>query len=78
MGYRLWGLPEGRIRQILIGFYAGYCGLIFSSYVGENMTQVPLSTIVYAVPGLIIVAEYWYKTGVDIEDPPTAARPPLY
>ena len=74
MGYRLWGLPEGRIRQTLIGFYAGYCGLIFSSYVGENMTQVPLSTVVYAVPGLIIVAEYWYKTGVDIEDPPTAAR----
>ena len=78
MGYRLWSLPEGRIRQILLGFYAGYCGLILSSYVNETMTQVPMSIICYAVPALIIVAEYWYKTGVDIEDPPAAPRPPLY
>ena len=75
---RLWSLPEGRIRQILLGFYAGYCGLILSSYVNETMTQVPMSIICYAVPALIIVAEYWYKTGVDIEDPPSAPRPPLY
>lgn len=78
MGYRLWSLPEGRIRQILLGFYAGYCGLILSSYVNETMTQVPMSIICYAVPALIIVAEYWYKTGVNIEDPPSAPRPPLY
>jgi O-antigen ligase len=78
IGYRLWGLPECRIRQILLGLYAGYCGLIFSSYVSENMTQVPLSIVVYALPALIIVTEYWYKTGVDIKDPPMAPRPPLY
>ncbi|MAZ96893.1 MAG: hypothetical protein CMP53_05145 [Flavobacteriales bacterium] len=78
MGYRLWNLPQGRIRQILTGLYAGYCGLILSSYANETMTQVPMSIVSYAIPALIIVADYWYRTGIDIEDSPTQPRPPLY
>lgn len=77
MGYRLWNLPDGKVKQILLAMYSGFVGAIVASYVNELITQLPLSIICYSTPALIILVEHWYKSGIDIEDPPTEQSPPL-
>ena len=77
MGYRLWNLPEGKVKQILLAMYSGFVGIVVASYVNEILGQLPLSIICYSTPALILLVEHWYKQGVNIEDPPTDPSPPL-
>jgi hypothetical protein len=77
MGYRLWRLPEGTVKQVLLAMYSGFVGVAVASYVNEILGQLPLSIICYSTPALILLVEHWYKQGVNIEDPPSEASPPL-
>jgi len=77
MGYRLWNLPNGLLKQKVVAMYCGFVGLLVASYVNELITQVPISIISYTTPALVILLHHWHKTGVDITDGPQEERPPL-
>jgi cell division protein FtsW (lipid II flippase) len=77
MGYRLWFLPEGKVKQVLLAMYSGFIGVVVASYVNEILGQLPLSIICYSTPALILLVEHWYKQGINIEDPPADPSPPL-
>ena len=77
MGYRLWKLPEGTVKQILLAMYSGFVGVVVASYVNEIVGQLPMSIICYSTPALVLLVEHWHKNGVNIQDPPSETSPPL-
>lgn len=77
MGYRLWNLPDGLLKQKIVALYCGFVGLVVASYVNELITQIPLSIICYATPALVIILHQWHQSGIDITDGPQESRPPL-
>lgn len=77
MGYRLWNLPNGLLKQKVVAMYCGFVGLLVASYVNELITQVPISIISYTTPALVILLQHWHNNGVDITDGPQQDRPPM-
>lgn len=77
MGYRLWFIPESQMRQMAVGMYSAFVGILVASYVNEIVGQVPLSIICYSTPALVMILEHWHQTGVNIDDPPSLPRAPL-
>lgn len=77
MGYRLWNLPNGLLKQKMVALYCGFVGLTVASYANELITQVPISIISYTTPALVILLHHWHKKGIDITDGPLEERPPL-
>lgn len=77
MGYRLWNLPDGTVKQVLLAKYAAFCGVVVASYVNEILGQLPLSIICYSTPPLVILAHHWHKNGIIITDKPLPPKPPM-